>query len=139
MGELLARASQEGWRVLPAGQGTWLDGGGPADFDLIVSTRRLAGMEEYEPADLTFTAGAGMILSSLAEATGVNGQWLPIDPPGGRRGSLGATVSIGMSGPLRHLYGTPRDHVLGLSMVSGDGRLLRWGGRVVSSHRRLQR
>jgi FAD/FMN-containing dehydrogenase len=31
------------------------------------------------------------------------------------------------------LYGTPRDHVLGLTLVSGDGRILRWGGRVVKN------
>jgi glycolate oxidase FAD binding subunit len=130
---LLTRASQEGWRVLPAGQGTWLDGGGPAEFDVIVSTRRLDTIEEYEPADLTFTAGAGLKLSSLSEATRTNGQWLPLDPPGGARGTLGAAVAIGVSGPLRYLYGTTRDHILGLSMVAGDGRVLRWGGRVVKN------
>jgi glycolate oxidase FAD binding subunit len=133
VGKLLAQASQEGWRVLPAGEGTWLDGGGPAEFDLIVSTRRLKGMEEYEPADLTFTAGAGITLSSLEEATEAHGQWLPVNPPGGRLGSLGAAVSLGVGGSLRQLYGPPRDHILGLSMVSGDGRLLRWGGRVVKN------
>jgi glycolate oxidase FAD binding subunit len=133
LGKLLAQASQEGWRVLPAGEGTWLDGGGPAEFDLIVTTRRLKEMDEYEPGDLTFTAGAGITLSSLAEATEAHGQWLPVNPPGGRVGSLGAAVSIGGSGSLRQLYGIPRDHVLGLSMVSGDGRLLRWGGRVVKN------
>src|SRR5690606_30784021 len=29
--------------------------------------------------------------------------------------------------------GTPRDHVLGIEAVSGDGRLLRFGGRVVKN------
>jgi glycolate oxidase FAD binding subunit len=133
MGTVLARASQEGWRVLPAGQGTWLRGGGRTEADLVVSTRRMSGIEEYEPADLTFTAGAGITLSALGEATASNGQWLPIDPPGGLRGSLGAAVSLGVGGPLRQLYGPPRDHILGLSMVSGDGRILRWGGRVVKN------
>lgn len=133
LAKLLAQASREGWRVLPAGEGTWLHGGGPAKFDLIVSTRRLSGMEEYEPADLTFTAGAGITLSSLGEATEAHGQWLPVNPPGGRLGSLGAAVSLGVGGSLCQLYGPPRDHILGLSMVSGDGRILRWGGRVVKN------
>ena len=51
----------------------------------------------------------------------------------GLEGSLGAAVALGVARPLRHLYGTPRDHVLGLTMVSGDGRVLRWGGRVVKN------
>jgi len=130
---ILARASEEGWPVLPAGSGSWLEGGGPSDVSLVVTTDRMKEMYEYEPADLTFTSGAGVTLAALGEATEPHGQWLPLDPPGGREGTLGATVSLGIGGPLRHLYGTPRDHVLGLTLVSGDGRILRWGGRVVKN------
>jgi len=130
---VLARATEEGWRVLPAGLGTWLEGGGPSSVVLVLSTGRMQEVYEYEPADLTFTAGAGLSLAALGEVTEPHGQWLPLDPPGGFEGSLGATVALGTGGPLRHLYGTPRDHVLGLTLVSGDGRILRWGGRVVKN------
>jgi len=130
---VLARAGEEGWRVLPAGLGNWLEGGGLSDVSLVVTTRRMREMYEYEPADLTFTSGAGLTLAALREATVPHGQWLPLDPPGGHEGSLGATVALGIGGPLRHLYGMPRDHVLGLTLVSGDGRVLRWGGRVVKN------
>jgi glycolate oxidase FAD binding subunit len=133
LARVLARASAEGWRILPVGLGTWLDGGGPSNVTLLVSTRRMREIHEYEPADLTFTAGAGLSLSALRETTEPHGQWLPLDPPGGFHGSLGATVALGIGGPLRHLYGTPRDHVLGLTLVSGDGRILRWGGKVVKN------
>jgi len=133
MAAVLARASEEGWRVLPAGSGSWLEGGGPSNVSLVVTTGRMREMYEYEPAALTFTSGAGLTLDALREATIPHGQWLPLDPPGGLQGSLGATVSLGMGGPLRHLYGTPRDHVLGLTLVSGDGRILRWGGTLAIS------
>ncbi|MBT8395691.1 MAG: FAD-binding oxidoreductase [Gemmatimonadetes bacterium] len=130
---ILGKSSEEGWRVLPAGLGRWLNGGGPSEADLVVSTRRMTQVREYEPADLTFTAGSGLSLKELHEQTDPHGQWLPLDPPGSHSGSLGAAVALGMAGPLRHLYGTPRDHVLGLTMVAGDGRVLRWGGRVVKN------
>ena len=133
LARVLARASEEGWRVLPAGLGTWLEGGGPSNVTLVLSTRRMQVIHEYEPADLTFTAGAGLSLAALRDITEPHGQWLPLDPPGGFEGSLGATVALGTGGPLRHLYGTPRDHVLGLTLLSGDGRILRWGGRVVKN------
>ncbi|MFH1763145.1 MAG: FAD-binding oxidoreductase [Gemmatimonadota bacterium] len=133
LARVLALASEEGWRVLPAGLGTWLEGGGPTNVTLVISTRRMREVREYEPADLTFTAGAGLSLAALRETTQAHGQWLPLDPPGGFQGSLGATVSLGTAGALRHLFGTPRDHVLGLTLVSGDGRVLRWGGRVVKN------
>ncbi len=133
LADLLGRASEEGWRVLPAGLGTWLDGGGGGEAELVVSVSRLQGMEVYEPGDLTFTAGAGTPMATLEEATAANGQWLPLDPPGSRRGSLGALVAVGRAGSLSADYGTPRDHVLGVTLVSGDGRVLRWGGRVVKN------
>ncbi len=133
MATLLREASARGWRVLPAGAGSWLGGWGIPEVDLVVSTIRLDGMGIYEPADLTFTAGAGMPMARLREATAAQGQWLPLDPPGARKGTLGALVSTGVAGPLRLAYGSPRDHVLGLTLVSGDGRILRWGGRVVKN------
>lgn len=131
--EVMDRATREGWKVLPGGLCTWLDGGGTPEVDLVVSTRNLSRMQSYEPADLTFTAGAGVPWKALGETTRVSGQWLPLDPPGMGTGSLGGLVATGTSGPLRHAYGAPRDHILGVTLVSGDGRILRWGGRVVKN------
>ncbi len=133
VGRILERASREGWRVLPAGLATWLGTGATGEVDLVLSTRKLDGLTSYEPADLTFTAGAGIPMSHLRRATSGEGQWLPLDPPGSERGSLGALASLGTAGPLGHAYGAPRDHVLGLTLVTGDGRVLKWGGRVVKN------
>jgi len=131
--QVMARASQEGWRVLPAGLCSWLDGGGTPDVDLVLSTRNLRELGSYESADLTFTAGAGIPWRGLQKETRANGQWLPLDPPGAGAGSLGAVAASGVSGPLRHAHGAPRDHILGVTLVSGDGRILNWGGRVVKN------
>lgn len=130
---VLALASREGWTVVPAGLGSWLGGGNPVDADVVLSTRRMKGMVEYEPADVTLTAEAGLPLVELEDITSAHRQWLPLDPPGARAGSLGGMVSTGVAGPLRQSYGTPRDQVLGLTLVTGDGRVLRVGGRVVKN------
>jgi glycolate oxidase FAD binding subunit len=42
-------------------------------------------------------------------------------------------VATGEAGALGMAYGTPRDHVLGLTVVTGDGRVLRLGGRVMKN------
>lgn len=134
LAEVLGRASEEGWAVVPAGAGTWLEGGGPpAAVDLVVSTRRLGDVYEYEPDDLTVTAGAGVALARLAERTAAHGQWLPQDPVAGPEATLGAFVATGLPGPLVAGYGRPRDHLLGLTVVTGDGRVVRPGGRVVKN------
>ncbi|MDH3224945.1 MAG: FAD-binding protein, partial [Gemmatimonadota bacterium] len=134
LAELVGGARSAGRRLVPAGAGTWLDGGGwgrPADA--VVSMGRMNAMVHYEPADLTLTVGAGMAWSTLSETLDGEGQWLPLDPPGVSSATVGAVVAAGMSGSLRTLYGAVRDNVLGIEGVTGEGRILRFGGRVVKN------
>jgi FAD/FMN-containing dehydrogenase len=100
---------------------------------VFVSVRNLAGIDAYEPEDLTVTVDAGTSLFALQDAVGAHGQFLPLDPPALDSATVGACVATASAGPLRALYGTPRDHVLGLDIVTGDGRLLHFGGRVVKN------
>jgi len=58
--------------------------------------------------------------------------WLAHDAPGQDR-TLGSILATATSGPLRSGFGALRDHVLGLTIVAGDGRIVRAGGRVVKN------
>ena len=42
-------------------------------------------------------------------------------------------VAAGLSGPSRAAAGSVRDHVLGVTLVSGTGELLHFGGRVIKN------
>lgn len=126
-------AAANGVGVLPLGSGRRVRS---AELDrpyVALSTERLAGIEIYEPADLTFTARAGTRLDRLGEELGAHGQWLPFDPPRVEERSLGGLVASGESGPTWMGYGELRNHVLGATVVTGDGRMLRLGGRVVKN------
>lgn len=130
---VLERASAEGWTVEPAGSGTWLwSGSSGSPPDIVLSASRMKGVVEYEPADLTITVGAGMTLTALERAVVQHRQWLPLDPPGHQR-SLGAVASTGVWGPLGASWGGPRDLMLGLRAVTGDGRAFHAGGKVVKN------
>jgi len=115
------------------GRGTWLDAGRPVAASESVSTRELAGITEYVPGDLTLTARAGTTLEEIRQATAEHDQWLALDPHGTDRGTLGATVATASAGPLSTAFGTPRDLALGLEFVTGDGAVVRGGGRVVKN------
>lgn len=132
---VLALCSAEGWSVEPAGAGTWLDHGrAPArPADIILSTRRMDTRIESEPADLVVGADAGVRIDALQERLAANGQELTLDPPHHPDATVGAMIALASAGPLRASAGTPRDHVLGIEAVSGDGRRLRFGGRVVKN------
>ena len=131
--EGLRWAERAGVGVVPAGSGDRLP---PVDVRapfVVMTSRELAGIDIYEPADLTFTAGAGTRRSDLAAALAPNRQWLPFDPTDVGARSLGGLVASAASGPLATGYGSLRNHVLGATVVTGDGRVLRLGGRVVKN------
>jgi glycolate oxidase FAD binding subunit len=127
---LLRTASLEGWRVRIEGAGTWMPPDG--DVDVALSTTRLAALGPVSAADLVATAQTGIRWEALRRGLADAGAWLAHDAPGGDR-TLGSLLATGSAGPLRAGYGMLRDHVLGLTLVTGDGRVTRVGGRVVKN------
>ena len=105
----------------------------PARPGLVLSLKRLDRLLEHEPGDLTATAEAGLTFGAFQEALGRRGQWLSLDPPNARQGTLGGILASNASGPRRHLYGTMRDLLIGLTMVLADGSIVRGGGKVVKN------
>jgi glycolate oxidase FAD binding subunit len=86
---------------------------------------------EHDPGDLTCTVEAGVRLSALREILAASGQRLSLDPPGDP--TIGALVALNASGPLRHRFGSPRDLVLGATLVLADGTVASAGGKVVKN------
>jgi len=112
----LASAAAEGRRVRI---GEDLENGG------------LDAVLEHEAGDLTCTVEAGVRLSALQAALAAHGQRLSLDPPGDP--TVGALLARNASGPLRHRFGAPRDLVLGVTLVLGDGTVASAGGKVVKN------
>ncbi len=124
-------AHEEGWKIRVEGRSTWLAADAPAD--LIVSTRGLEQVVSVSPADLVATVQAGTPVEILRRRLADYGMWLALDPPGRPERSIGSVVATATAGPLRHGFGPVRDHVLGCSVATGDGRLVTAGGRVVKN------
>ena len=132
--ETLAWANSQGLTVVPRGAGTTLGlGEPPRRADLVLDLSRLNRVLEYEPADLTVTVQAGVTLGQLQQVLGERRQWLPLDPPGGAKRTIGGLVATGASGPHRLGFGTPRDLLIGLRIAQADGMLYRGGAKVVKS------
>jgi glycolate oxidase FAD binding subunit len=103
----------------------------------------LAGLDkvvDYEPQELVLTAQPGVKLAALEKLVAAQGQMLPFEPPKltrllGAKGqpTLGGVLAAGLSGPRRIRAGAARDHVLGVSAVTGRGELVKAGGKVVKN------
>jgi glycolate oxidase FAD binding subunit len=133
LGTVMADAAARGLVVGVRGSGSkdgWAAPGAPVD--LMVDTRGLDRIVEHAAGDLVVTAQAGVALRLLQERVASAGQWLALDPPE-VGATLGGVVATAASGPRRLLYGTPRDLLIGITVVLADGTVARSGGKVVKN------
>lgn len=128
---ILSLATQEGWKVRVEGRATWCPPDAPAD--ITVTTAALDCVVSVSPDDLVATVEAGAALAAVSRRLADAGTWLAWDPPGRPERSIGGIIATGTAGPLRHRFGPIRDHLLGCTLVTGDGRIVRPGGTVVKN------
>jgi glycolate oxidase FAD binding subunit len=131
---VLRLASEHQATVFPRGGGSDMAlGHTPARVDLVLGLQRLQQQLAYEPADMTTTVQAGLRLAELQQRLGQGGQFLALDPPAAATATVGGVVATNRSGPRRLLYGTARDLLLGITVLTVDGTRTKAGGRVVKN------
>lgn len=132
--ELVKLAVAEKLAVIPMGARTKVGiGMPPARYDLAIDMTRLDRVISYDPGDLTLSVEAGIPLAKLAATLAEHKQFLPLEVPFYERATIGGTLASGVDSPLRQMYGTARDFVLGMEFVTGDSALAKSGGRVVKN------
>jgi glycolate oxidase FAD binding subunit len=127
---ILRTAASENWHVRIEGTGNWIRPDAPAE--IAITTSRLTGVTDLNPADLVAAVKAGTPWEEAQTALANEGTWVTLDPPGSAR-SVGSIVACATAGPLRTGYGNVRDQLLGLTLVTPDGRLVKVGGKVVKN------
>jgi glycolate oxidase FAD binding subunit len=137
---VLRAAADHDLAVVPRGGGTKLGWGDPPRrCDVVIDTLRMNRVLEHAAGDLVARVQAGVTVAELAGVLGGAGQQLALDVPyaaeGGRNGSptIGGVLATGIAGPRRLRYGTPRDLVIGVTVIRADGTIARSGGKVVKN------
>jgi glycolate oxidase FAD binding subunit len=151
---VLRAAAADGLATVPRGAGTRLAWGSPPTHcDLVIDTRRMNRVLEHAAGDLVVRVQAGAGLDQLAAVLAEAGQRLALDPPPASRpagnsggsgngsgagngsgpGTVGGILATGAAGPLRFRYGTPRDLLIGITVVRADGTVASSGGKVVKN------
>ncbi len=94
----------------------------------------LRGLRAYEPAERVVTVGAATPLAELEAVLASQGQQLACEPPRfGGEGTVGGLIATGLAGPARAYAGGVRDSLLGLTLIDGQGQLLKFGGTVMKN------
>ena len=134
IGDALRFAGRGELAVVIWGGGTRIGLGNiPTGYDMALDVTGLDRIVDHTPGDLTATVEAGITIASLQEALGRHGQFLAVDPPLPDRATLGGTLAVGVSGPLKWQYGSIRDTVIGMKVVQADGTVTKSGGQVVKN------
>jgi glycolate oxidase FAD binding subunit len=130
---VLARANEAGWGVVPWGGGSRIQlGPAPTRYDLALGSARLASILEHDADNLTLTAQAGATLLAANLRIKAQRQTLAAGWPWERH-TLGGMLAANRAVPKRLAYGGLRDQVLGLRVALPDGKLLRYGGKVLKN------
>ncbi|RIB18899.1 hypothetical protein C2G38_1966165 [Gigaspora rosea] len=111
--------------IVPQGGNTGLVGGSTPIFDeIIISTKNLNQIREFDPISSTLICDSGCILEILDDYLAERGHMMPLDI--GSKGSchIGGNVATNAGGVRYVRYGSLHGTILGLEVVLPDGTIL---------------
>ena len=108
-----------------------------------LNTVKNDGVIDYDPSELVVRVRSGTSITNLEKELVSRNQFLNFEPPRfktktkagleERFGTVGGMIASGLSGPGRFFYGGCRESVLGLTIMDGTGKLMRFGGSVIKN------
>jgi D-lactate dehydrogenase (quinone) len=129
--KLVRACGEHGIPVTARGLGSATTGSAvPASDGVVVSFERMARILEVNPADRLMVVQPGVLNAEVQRvAAGAGFFWAP-DPTSAPYSTIGGNIACHAAGPRAVKYGTTRENILGLEVVTGAGDTIRTGTRT---------
>jgi len=117
--------------IVPRGAGTGLSGGAIArDGGIVIVFTRMNKILEVDVANQRATVQPGVVNLDLTSAVEKHGLYFAPDPSSQKASTIGGNVAENSGGPHTLAHGVTVNHVTGLEVVLGDGRIAQFSGKV---------
>lgn len=118
-----ARANRVG--LVPSGGRTGLSGGACAlNEEVVVSFEKMNKILDYNPTDRTVQVQAGVVTEQLQQFAHENGAYYPVDFAARGSAHIGGNIATNAGGVKVLRYGSTREWIAGLKVVTGGGDIL---------------
>lgn len=129
--QVLAACHEASCPVIPRGAGTGTVGGAvPITASVVLELVRMNRILEIAPDEQLARVQAGVITADLDAAARKDGLFFAPDPASSDVSTVGGNAATCAGGLRAVRYGVVKNHVLGLTVVLADGRVLQTGVRT---------
>lgn len=132
--QIIQAANQHQKAVIPRGHGS-KNGTGPclSACNVVLCLKNLDSVIDLDRGNFTVRVGAGKSINELQRQLAEYRLFFPLDPLFLRTATIGGELAVGGSGPKRLMYGSARDLVLGLTVVTPTGDIIHPGGKTMKN------
>jgi glycolate oxidase len=129
---VMTAASRHRVAVTPRAGGTGRTGGSvPLAGGIVLAFEQCNRIKGIEQADMIAVVEPGVVTGELHAAVEAQGLFYPPDPNSLASCAIAGNVAENAGGPRALRYGSTRDWVLGLELVTASGEVLQLGKRTV--------
>jgi len=114
-------------KIVPQGGNTSLTGASVPTYkgqEIIINFSKMNKILEIDKSNLTVLVEAGLILDNLKENLDRKGLYFPINISSSGSCMIGGNIATNAGGINALKYGTMKDNLIGIEMITGNGTLL---------------
>ena len=127
-------AKKHKYKLIPSGGRTGLSGGAVAiQKEIVISFDKMNRILEFNPWEQTVCVEAGCVTQNLQEFAKNRGLYFPISFASQGSSQIGGNIATNAGGIHVLRYGTMKNRVLGLELVTGQGEVLKLGRGLVKN------